>query len=363
MLDFFILSFNIHVMSPAHNIYIHVPFCISKCNYCAFFSRAIAPDWESYKNQILSEVDFWHNKLGRVNVPTIFFGGGTPSLMPTNIFADIINHIAKKFDLSNCSEITLESNPGTLDTQKLDDFIKSGMSRLSVGVQSFDDNELKFLGRRHDAKCAKKLLDIAMQKNIRVSADFIYGLPNHNVQNVINLCNQINKIGLQHASLYELTIEKNTPFGRMNLNMPNNDTMADMYLAIQDNIKLPRYEVSNYAARDNHCKHNENIWDGAPYIGLGHGARGRVFMDGVWFEQSGGDIKFNAIDDTTRAIEKLMTGLRTMRGATIDNDIKNVLDFDFINSHNALVKIDGDKIYATDAGILILDDLLVDILR
>ena len=350
-------------MNPAHNIYIHVPFCVSKCNYCAFFSRAIAPDWQSYRNQILTEVDFWYNKLGCVNVPTIFFGGGTPSLMPINIFEDIINYIAKKFDLSDCAEITLESNPGTLDEKTLSDFIKCGVSRLSVGVQSFDDDELKFLGRRHDAKCAIKLLDVAMQKNIRVSADFIYGLPQHNVQNIINLCNQINKIGLQHASLYELTIEKNTPFGRMNLDMPNNDTMADMYLAIQDNLDLPRYEVSNYAAAGHTCKHNENIWGGAPYIGLGHGARGRIFMKNQWFEQSGGDIKCDKIADTARAIEKLMTGLRTMRGATIDNAMKNVLDFDFINSHNALVKIDGDKIYATDAGILILDDLLVDVLR
>ena len=202
-----------------------------------------------------------------------------------------------------------------------------------------------------------------MQKNIRVSADFIYGLPGHNVQNIILLCDKINDIGLQHASLYELTIEKNTPFGQMNLNMPTNDAMTDMYLAIQDNIKLPRYEVSNYAAPEHICRHNQNIWDGAPYIGLGHGARGRVFMDNTWFEQSGGDIKYSKIDNKTRAIEKLMTGLRTMRGMIIDDAIKNVLDFDFINAHNDLVKLEHNVIRATDTGILILDDLLVDILR
>lgn len=363
LLDFFILMFNIETMTHAHNIYIHVPFCISKCNYCAFFSRAVAPDWESYKKQILHEIDFWHDKFGQINVPTIFFGGGTPSLMPTNIFGDIINYVAHRFDLSNCSEITVESNPGTMSAQKLDDFIKCGLSRLSVGVQSFDNDELQFLGRRHDAECAIKILDMAMQKNIRVSADFIYGLPNHNTENIIRLCNQINEIGLKHVSMYELTIEKNTPFGQMNLNMPDNNTMADMYLAIQDHLNLPRYEVSNYAAPGHTCRHNQNVWDGAPYIGLGHGAHGRVFMNNTWFEQSGGDIKYNEISNKTRAVEKLMTGMRTMRGATIDNDIKNVLDFDFINSHNGLVKIQNDRICATDAGILILDDLLVDILR
>lgn len=346
-----------------HNIYIHVPFCIAKCNYCAFFSKAIAPNWEQYADNICAEIDFWKNNIGKITVPTVFFGGGTPSLMPIEIFNKIINKLNQNFDLSNCTEITLESNPGTITHDKLNDFISCGVNRLSIGIQSFDDDELKFLGRRHDAKTARDLLEYAIHTGIRVSADFIYGLPNHNVDNIIDLCKKINDTGLQHASLYELTIEKNTPFGRMNLDMPDNNKMADMYLAIQNQLKLPRYEVSNYATPNNKCQHNQNIWDGDAYIGLGHGAKGRVFMNNCWFEQSGGDITCVPLSNETRAVERLITGLRTVRGAKIDETIKNVIDIDFINSHNDLIQIKDNRICATNKGILILDDLLVDITR
>lgn len=350
-------------MTESHNIYIHVPFCISKCNYCAFFSLAIAPNWESYCDGICNEIDFWADKIGRISVPTIFFGGGTPSLMPTDIFHKIMKHLSEKFDLSGCTEVTLESNPGTLDTDKLSNFIACGITRLSVGVQSFNDDELQFLGRKHDAKTALNLLETAKKTGIELSADFIYGLPNHSVKNVISLCEQINQIGLNHVSLYELTIEKNTPFGRMNLHMPTNDEMADMYNAISAHLNLPRYEVSNYATPTHECKHNQNIWNGGAYIGLGHGAMGRIFMNNTWFEQSGGDIKYSAIDNKTRAIEKVITGLRTTRGVECDKYVQNVLDIDFINSHNDLVKFENNRLVATDNGMLILDDLLIKITR
>ena len=350
-------------MNKAHNIYIHVPFCISKCKYCAFFSSAVAPDWESYRDGICAEIDFWATKLGKIKVPTIFFGGGTPSLMPIWVFQSVMQKLNEKFDLSVCDEITLESNPGTIDDDKLKEFIANGVTRLSIGVQSFDDDELQFLGRKHDVKTAIHLIEAAQKIGIRVSADFIYGLPHHTTKNVILLCDKINKIGLQHASLYELTIEPNTPFGRMNLQMPDNNEMADMYIAIRDNLKLPRYEVSNYAMPTQECKHNQNVWNGDAYIGLGNGAMGRVFMDNAWFEQSGGDIKFSALDNKTRAIERLITGLRTVRGIVFDDNIKNVVDIDFINSHNDLVKIKDNRIWATDKGLLVLEDLLIKITR
>ncbi len=350
-------------MIAPHNIYIHVPYCISKCSYCAFFSRAISPDWDSYCNQICNEIDYWFNKLGRINVPTIFFGGGTPSLMPINIFQKIMQYLNSKFDLSCCDEVTVESNPGTITYDKLQRFIENGITRLSIGVQSFDDDELQFLGRKHNAQTAIDLINDAQKSGIRVSADFIYGLPNHNVKNVIRLCTQINDIGLQHASLYELTIEPNTPFGHMNLNMPSNDEMAEMYLTIQSHLNLSRYEVSNYSAPNQQCRHNQNIWDGDAYIGLGNGAMGRVLIDGDWFEQSGGNIKANKIDANTRATERIITGLRTTRGVLIDDTIKNIVDIDFINSNNELVQIKDNHIIATSKGLLTLDNLILHIIK
>lgn len=352
-------------MSVAHNIYIHVPFCMSKCNYCAFFSVACAsPDWEKYTNGIISEINHWATILGRISVPTIFFGGGTPSLMPTGYFSKIMQELRNKFDVAPDAEITLESNPGTLDEKRLDEFIAAGVNRLSIGVQSFDDDELLFLGRKHNAAVARKLIKLAQNRGIRVSADFIYGIPGHNVKSVEKLCNQINEIGLSHCSMYELTIEENTPFGKMNLDMPTNDEMADMYMAITDSLKLPRYEVSNYATPGFECRHNQNVWNGDAYIGLGAGAAGRVFMNDVWYEQSGGvNGKCEQMNNNERAVERVITGMRTMRGVLLAKDVQNVINMEYVNKHPELVLVENGRMHATDSGLIILDDLLVNLIK
>ena len=351
-------------MTISHNIYIHVPFCMSKCNYCAFFSTACAnPDWKKYSNDICRELVFWSNKLGKIQIPTVFFGGGTPSLMPIWAFEQIMQCVNDNFKvLPNC-EITLESNPGTLDKDKLKDFVSIGVNRLSVGVQSLKDEELLFLGRKHNVKQALDLLKNAIEMNLRVNADFIYGLPNHNEKSVIELCKSINELGLSHVSMYELTIEKNTPFGKMNLNMPNNDTMAQMYNAIPEYLSLPRYEVSNYAKPGYECKHNQNIWNGDAYIGVGRGGAGRVFLNNIWYEQRGNNELFEPISNETRAIEKILTGLRTIRGVKLTDDVKSIINFDWINSHKDLVEINNEYLYATAKGLLILDDLTVDLIK
>lgn len=348
----------------AHNIYIHVPFCMSKCNYCAFFSRAcIAPDWEQYTRDICDEVVFWANKLGRPDVPTIFFGGGTPSLMPVQCFDKIMHTIHQNFNTSACCEVTLESNPKTLDRQKLADFRHAGMSRLSVGVQSLNDKKLKFLGRRHTVADALQLLDVAHSMNINVSADFIYGMPDDTVRDVIDLCCQINKLGLTHCSMYELTIEQNSVFGKMNLNMPSNEEMAQMYLAIPKYLNLPRYEVSNYATQGYQCMHNKNIWDGDAYVGIGLGGAGRVNIDGVWYEQMGAHKRFEKMSSDARAVEKIITGMRTIRGCRLTDDVKNAIDMHWIEQNPDLVQVSDNRVMATGSGMLILDDILINLVK
>ena len=347
-----------------HNIYIHVPYCMSKCNYCAFFSVACAtPDWDKYTNDICNEIQFWAQKLGRIDVPTVFFGGGTPSLMPVLCFEKIMNTIRTNFNLLADAEITLESNPGTLDENKLRDFCAAGANRLSVGVQSLSDEKLKFLGRRHSVADALNLLDTAQKMGLRVSADFIYGLPGDTVGDVIELCRQINKMGLTHCSMYELTIEPDTPFGKMNLNMPDNETMAQMYMAIGNTLRLPRYEVSNYATPGAECRHNQNVWDGDAYIGIGRGAAGRVFFDGTWYEQLGNNARFEKLDNTARAVEMILTGLRTIRGCRLTDTIKNVIDMDWARNNPSLVQINDDRISATPNGMLILDEVVVKLVK
>ena len=361
---FFIADFyhrcNIGHMNASHNIYIHVPFCISKCNYCAFFSRAcIAPDWDLYAKKIIHEIKHWHNLLGRISVPTIFFGGGTPSLLPTKIFAKIINAIRENFNILPDAEITIEANPKTLDSVRMREFCDAGVNRISIGVQSFDDEKLKFLGRAHNADDARRLIDIAMSQVKNVSADFMYGLPSDTPDDVIKICNAINKIGLQHCSMYELTIEPNTPFGKMNLEMPTNETMAEMYIAISKTLKLQRYEVSNYAANGAECQHNQNVWDGKPYIGLGAGAAGRILIDNVWYEEMGDAKLFKQLSDSQRATERVITGMRTRHGVKIDKTIKKIIDIEFAKSHPDVLEFKFDnRICATNAGILVLDKLI-----
>lgn len=352
------------MQNPAHNIYIHVPYCMSKCNYCAFFSRACStPDWEEYANNICSEIDFWGQRLGRIDVPTIFFGGGTPSLMPVNVFEKIINTIRDNFNLDIGAEITLESNPGTLDKEKLNDFKYAGMNRLSIGVQSLDDEKLRFLGRRHTVQDALDLIGVAQKMGLRVSADFIYGLPGDTEKSVIEMCGQINQIGLNHLSMYELTIEENTPFGKMNLDMPANTEMAQMYIAIGAHIALPRYEVSNYCTPGHECRHNMNVWGGAPYIGIGVGAAGRIYVNNQWYDQLGNGARFEKISDDVRATEKIITGLRTVRGCQLTDDVKSVIDIEWMSNHPMLLNIHNNCISATNQGMLVLDDVILNLIR
>ena len=352
-------------MTNAHHLYIHVPFCQAKCNYCAFFSRACrTPDWDAYADGICAEIRTWRGRLGPISVPTVFFGGGTPSLMPVGIFDRIMTAIRAAFDIPPDTEVTLESNPGTLDAARLNDFITAGVNRLSIGVQSFNDDELRFLGRIHTADAARQLIDAAHNAGIRVSGDFIYGLPGHNGQTVENLCREINQMGLTHCSLYELTIEPNTPFGKMNLTMPDNDTMADMYTAIGHTLQIPRYEVSNYAPPGNECRHNAGVWAGMPYIGLGTGAAGRPYINGVWHDQTGGpDGQCVPMDNATRAVEKIITGMRTIRGVDLTDDVRAALNMNAVPHMTDDVRITPDnRMVATERGLLILDNLLINLI-
>lgn len=284
-------------------------------------------------------------------------------MMPTNYFSEIIARIHNRFDVAPRAEITIESNPGTLDAVRLDEFIAAGVNRLSIGVQSLNDDELGFLGRRHNVADAMRLLDAAMARNIQVSADFIYGLPGHNAKTVEKLCRDINKIGLTHCSMYELTIEPNTPFGKMNLDMPTNDEMADMYNTVGDTLAIPRYEISNYATPGHECQHNQNVWDGGAYIGIGRGAAGRVFINNTWYEQLGVGERFNAMTARARATEKILTGLRQTRGLLLAPDVENALDFEYIKQNPELVEIAHNRVHATKRGMLVLDDLILNLVN
>ncbi len=324
---------------------------------------AVRPDWDKYANEICRELEYWGTILGPADIPTIFFGGGTPSLMPTSTFSQIMNKINHCFRIAKDCEVTLESNPGTLDAARMTEFIESGVNRLSVGVQSLNDTELEFMGRRHTVHDALGLLDAAGKRGIRVSADFIYGLPGHTADTVIGMCRDINRLGLQHCSMYELTIEPDTPFGKMGLEMPSNNEMADMYTAIGDTLNLTRYEISNYAAPGFECRHNLNIWDGAPYIGIGRGAAGRIYTTDGWFEQMGAGARFSPLSPEARATEKIITGMRTVRGVKITPDTEKIINWDWVSQNPDLIKEQDKRLCATPDGVLTLEHMLVELIK
>jgi len=279
--------------------------------------------------------------------------------MPGETFSKIIDAINRNFDLSQCAEITFEANPGTMNATRLAEFRAAGATRISIGVQSLHDAELEFLGRRHTAHDARQLIDAALASGMRLNADFIYGLPGQDAHAVEQMCHEINTIGLRHCSMYELTIEPGTPFGKMHLSMPDNDEMAQMYMAIADTLTLPRYEVSNYAAPGFECRHNQNVWDGDAYIGIGRGAAGRVLIDGEWYEQTGAHARFEKMSGRDRAIEKIITGLRTARGVRLSPDVSAEINWQWARANTGLIEWDENRMHATPAGLLTLDNLLL----
>lgn len=284
-------------------------------------------------------------------------------MISTTAFRTIMDRLRDKFNLTADCEITLEANPGTLNTARLKEFTSAGVNRMSVGVQSLNNDKLRFLGRRHNADDARRLIECATRCGLRVSADFIYGLPGETATDAAKICTDINNLGIEHCSMYELTIEPGTPFGKMNLEMPDNNMMAQMYQVIGDNLALPRYEVSNYAFPGQECRHNQNIWDGAPYIGIGRGAAGRIYDGQRWYEQLGDGAQYEKLDTHIRATEKIITGMRTMRGVKLTPDVAEVLNDDYIAMHPDLLQKADDRIMATKKGLLILDDLLINLVK
>lgn len=266
------------------SIYIHWPFCLSLCPYCDFNSHILnSVDhlyWlESYKK----EIEHFKGKITKRKVKSIFFGGGTPSLMAPGVIEGIIAKIASLAQIDSNTEITLEANPTSYEVQKFKEFKAAGINRVSIGVQSLNDDSLKALGRKHGAYAAIKAIESAGEIFDRYSFDLIYALPEQTLSQWKKELSEALKLCTNHISLYQLTIEKATPFFNRyregNLILPSNDVAADMYdwtyEALQL-VSLNRYEISNYAKTGEECVHNLCYWNYDEYLGIGPGAHSRL---------------------------------------------------------------------------------------
>lgn len=272
------------------SLYIHWPFCVSKCPYCDFNSHIAGElDEAAWLRSMCAELEHMSRiaaetlSTDNLRLETIFFGGGTPSLMPPKIVSALIDKAATLFSFANNIEITAEANPNSAEMKQMESFHSAGINRLSLGIQSLHNEGLAFLGRAHSVDEACNALEQALTLFDRVSADLIYGLPEQTAAEWQQQLTQIIGFGIQHLSAYQLTIEPGTVFhsrtraGAILTAEP--DHVADLYELTEDIAAaagLPAYEVSNYAAASNQARHNLTYWQSGNWIAVGPGAHGRI---------------------------------------------------------------------------------------
>lgn len=327
-----------NVFAPSWGLYIHWPFCVSKCPYCDFNSHVrSAVDQAAWRTALISEIKTAGARAGHPPLKSIFFGGGTPSLMPPETVAAAIEQAKTSFQAQEDLEITLEANPSTIEAETFPALAQAGVNRLSLGIQSFDDDVLTFLGRAHDAQEAQGAIDAAQKAVNRVSFDLIYALPSQSLAAWAKQLDQALAFGTRHLSVYQLTIEPNTGFqgqvARGVFTPMDDDSAADLFDYTRERLEragLPGYETSNHAVPGEECQHNLVYWRGEPYAAVGPGAHGRWRSAQGWqatqnhrkperwlsqVRSTGGGLETETpIAPKDRAEEVLLTALRLAEG-------------------------------------------------
>lgn len=261
-------------------LYIHIPFCVQKCQYCDFLS---GPSDQETRDRYIKAL---HAEIQAVQgveayeIVSVFIGGGTPSVLKAEAIASIMETIQKKFCFSPDAEITIESNPGTVDLAKLNAYRETGINRLSLGLQSTDSKELRMLGRIHTYEEFLQSYQWAREAGFQnINIDLMFAIPGQSYEGWIQNLRTVAKLGPEHISAYSLIIEEGTPFSARKLDLPDEDTEYRMYedvAAVLGKYGYYQYEISNYAKKDRNCRHNEGYWQRKDYLGLGLGAASLV---------------------------------------------------------------------------------------
>lgn len=274
-------------MKKTTSIYIHWPFCLTKCPYCDFNSHVTQNiEEKTWLASYLKEIQHFFEYLKQHTITSIFFGGGTPSLMPVFLVKEIIDYIRYNFKTSKNIEITLEANPTSTESKKLKAFKEAGINRISLGIQSFNDKDLNFLGRKHSSKEGLEALETTQSIFNNYSFDLIYALPDQTLSSWEKELTQALKYATKHISLYQLTIEKGTAFYSLyknkNFILPDNNLSSKLYKLTQEITKsnsLEAYEISNHALKDYESLHNLSYWNYNEYLGIGPGAHTRITLN------------------------------------------------------------------------------------
>lgn len=266
------------------SLYIHTPWCVQKCPYCDFNShpkRGVLPE-NDYINQLLYELDQKHDLIQGRPIETLFIGGGTPSLFSAFSYEQLFSGLRQRLKFSDKIEITLEANPGTVEQQRFKDYKKIGINRLSLGIQSFCDHQLKKLGRIHNSEQARRTVEAANHAGFNnFNLDLMFGLPEQTLQQSYQDLQQAIALKPTHISWYQLTLEPNTLFHKYPPTLPNDDLLWDIYQHGQQQLKssgYQAYEVSAYCQPGRECRHNVNYWQFGDYLGLGAGAHSKITL-------------------------------------------------------------------------------------
>ena len=373
-------------------LYVHWPFCVSKCPYCDFNSHVRdSVDQAVWRDALLADLRHEAGVLPGRTVGSIFFGGGTPSLMPPETVAAVIAEADALWGLADDVEITLEANPNSVEVANFADLAAAGVNRVSIGVQSFDAEVLEFLGRAHSEDEARRAISTAQALFARVSFDLIYARPGQSLAAWERELAGALAFGTDHLSLYQLTIEPGTRFATLaakgDLTIPDGDAAADLFDATQAMARaagLPRYEVSNHARMGQESRHNLAYWRYADYAGIGPGAHGRRlgqaterhkkpenFIAAV--TRNGHGLKVEAdLPPHERATEAMLMGLRLTEGVDLARiEARSGLAREaFVDAGavaqlagQGLMRQGGDRLAVTEQGILLLDSILSEVVK
>jgi len=374
------------------SLYIHIPWCVEKCPYCDFNSHAVKntiPEQE-YVAALIADLDadIARFQLAERPLHSIFIGGGTPSLFSAQSIQTLLNQVLARFDHAADIEVTLEANPGTVEADKFTGFFNAGVTRLSIGVQSFASDKLIKLGRIHDSNQAKAAAKLATQCGVSsFNLDLMHGLPNQSLENALDDLKTAISLNPTHISWYQLTIEPNTIFHSKPPKLPVDDVLwkiQDEGVKLLSEAGYQQYEISAYAKKDYQCQHNMNYWQYGDYLGIGCGAHGKItdsktqkifrtvkvkHPKGYLAEDRDFIDQLNEVDERERAFEFMMNQLRLHSAFSIQHFITSTgMNRETISAQLTLAKekglmadkvIDNDEYWhVTKEGQRYLNDLL-----
>ncbi len=335
--------------------YIHIPFCKSKCNYCSFVSFNKPELITGYMYSLMKEIT--ENYSGEI-LNTLYFGGGTPSLIPV----DLISKVVKKFNITTDTEVTFEFNPDDCSQEYLSNLLNIGINRLSIGSQTFDDNILKIIGRRHNSEQIYNTVNAAKYAGFKnISVDLIYGLPSQTLSGLKDDIYKFLSLDIQHISTYGLKIEEGTAFyNNTPQNLPDGDVQADMYETINEELEKNgylRYEISNFAKSGFESRHNLNYWNNEEYYGFGVAAHG--YVDEVrysnyltiedYLQNPSVHAQGKFLTEKEKLEEEIFLGFRKTEGINIDK-INKKYNIDFDRNYGNIIRKYPEYILKTNFG-------------